>query len=196
MIDPIIAKKKLSVEIEIKKSDININKLEEKVYKACNSAGCKCLEEILKKTNKYLLEECRDKIKEPIHSHRTGKLETLMGPVRYPYTNVKNKEREEYYSPLKKELGIEKYEQISDNVKLKGVLSASDLSYRDASDSLNGAISHATIRKYTLKLGNELLEQEEILPAKAIKQKEFLEESSQAFLESDGIVVPEQGKKE
>ena len=194
MIDPIIAKIKLFVEVEIKKSDINMNKLEEKVDKASKSAGCKCLELGIEKINKYLLEECRDNTKEPIHCHKTGTLETLMGPIKYPYTRVKNKEREEYYSPLKRELGIEKYAQISDNVKLEGVLAASDLSYRDASDSLGGNISHATIRKYTIELGNELLKKEEELPVKAIKKKKQLE-TSQAFVESDGIVVPEQGKK-
>lgn len=194
MTDPIIAKIELSVEVEIKKSDVNMNKLEEKVNKASKSAGCKCLEESIEKINKYLLEECRDKTKEPIHSHRTGNLETLMGPIKYPYTKVQNKENGEYYSPLKKELGIEKYEQISDNAKLKGVLSASDLSYRDASDRLGGNISHATIRKYTIRVGNGLSEKEEELPAKAIKKNKSIE-ATQAFLESDGIVVPEQGKK-
>lgn len=194
MTDSIIAKIKLSVEIEIRKSDININKLEKKVYKASQSAGCKCLEEGMEKINKYLLEECRDKTKEPIHSHKRGNLETLMGSINYPYTKVKNKECGEYYSPLKRELGIEKYEQISDNVKIEGVMAASDLSYREASGSLGGTISHAAIRKYTLKVGNELLNKEEELPIKAIKKKNQIE-TSQAFVESDGIMIPEQGKE-
>ncbi len=194
MIDPIIAKIPLSGEVEIRESDININNLELKVYKKSNLAGCICLEECIKKINEHLLKECRDSAKEPIHSHRKGHLETLMGGINYPYTIVKNKETGEYYSPVKKELGIKKYEQISDNEKLKGVLAASELSYRAASNSLDGNISHSGIRNYTIKVGNELLDKEEDLPEKAIKKSNSIE-TSQAFLEGDGILVPEQGKK-
>ena len=57
------------MEVEIKKSELNINKLEGKIIEASNLAGCKCLSKSIEKANEYLLQECRDKKKEPIHSH-------------------------------------------------------------------------------------------------------------------------------
>ena len=194
MIDPIIAKITLSMEVEIKKSDLNINKLEEKIIKASNLAGCKCLSESIEKINEYLLKECRDNKKEPIHSHKTGRLETVMGLVEYNYTRVKNKKRKKYYSPVKKVLGIRSHERISDNLKLKGVLAASDTSYRTAAKISGGNISHTTVRKYTVKIGEELLEKERELLSEPIKKQKKLPDS-QAFVEADGIVIPEQGKK-
>jgi len=193
----IISEIRVPVEIEIRKEDININKLDEKIYKASQAAGRKVFEESMKEINKYLLKANRNKEEVIIHSHKEGYLSTLVGEIRYRYTQVKDKSKKEgkYYSILKRAMGIGSHQQITDGVKVKGVMSASGVSYRKAAETLDNQISHSTIRKYTLKMGEELRKEEEENPGERIREAFFWSKGDQAFIEADGIMVPLQGGK-
>lgn len=131
MIEDIIAKISVPVEIEIKKEDIEFNKLEKKIEEASKSAGCKCFEESLKAIEGYILKEGREE-EVVIHAHKISTIETVMGSVRYNYTQVKAKEEKEerYYLILKRALGLDKRQQVSDKMKFKGIMCGSEVSYR------------------------------------------------------------------
>lgn len=183
------------MEIEITEEDININKLDEKIYRESQFAGREIFSKSLKAINEYLLKEKRDKNEEPIHSHKEGYLETLVGSIRYGHTVLedKSKKEEKYYSILKKTLGIKG--TITDGVKVRGVLSAGKLSYRKASENTDNQMSHSSVRSYALKMGEALRNQEEEYPGEEVKNSLFKGESDQAFVEADGIMIPMQGGK-
>ena len=93
-----------------------------------------------------------------IHSHKKGKLGTMVGDINYRYTQVKEEinKKVSYYSPLKRVLNIKPHQQITDGLKIQGVLSSSSVSYRAASENLSHRISHSTIRSSALEVGKNL----------------------------------------
>lgn len=198
MNNKIITKIRTFVEIEITEEDLEINKLDSKIYKISHSAGREIFSKSLEAIEGYLLKEKRDKKIKPIHSHKKGYLETLLGPVRYSYAKVedKSKKKGRYYSILKKALGIKG--TITDGVKVRGIINASNVSYRKAAAALENQISHTSIRNSALKLGEELRKKEkEHIEEEGKKNLNKTEkgENIQAFLEADGIVIPMQGGK-
>lgn len=193
----IIAEIKEKVELQIKKEDIDQNKLEEKINKACQEACKKIYTEAMEKINDYLVKEEQEKEKVHIHSHRKGTLETLLGPIRYKYTMVKDERsaKAKYYSPLKIGMKMGKHEQITDGLKVKGVMFASNLSYRVASKKVESRISHSTIHKSAVKLGKNIKEEEKEDIGKNVKNDLFMGKSDRGFVEADGIYIPRQGGK-
>jgi hypothetical protein len=191
----IIAKITSKVEIEITEEDLNIDNLEKKIYEASHSVGRKFFSESLEKIQAYLLKEKRDKTKEVIHSHKKGYLTTLVGTIRYKYIRLKDKSKKagKYYSILKKSMGIKG--TITEGVKVKGVLSASNVSYRKAARNLDNEISHSSIRASALKMGEALRKKEEEYLGEEVRNSLFKGESEKAFIEADGIFIPMQGGK-
>jgi hypothetical protein len=199
MNENIIAKISAVVEIEINKDELDINKLDKKIYKASCKAGREVFQESLNVIEKYLLNEKRDKNEVVIHSHKKGNIETLVGAVRYNYTQVKDKSKKtgrKYYSLLKNYMGIENHQVISNNVKVKGILKAGEVPYRLASESLDNQVSHSSIRNWSIEMGKEIEKKEEDYIGE--KYKVLDNRGNQAFVESDGIMIKMQegkGKK-
>lgn len=81
MNNKIITKIRTFVEMEITEEDLEINKLDNKIYKISHSVGQEMFSKSLEAIEGYLLKEKRDKKIKPIHSHKKGYLETLVGPV-------------------------------------------------------------------------------------------------------------------
>jgi len=192
-----IAKIESFVEIEITEKDLDINKLDDKIYKASIKAGQEIFKKSLEEINKYVINKKRDKDVAKIHSHKKGKLGTMVGDINYCYTQVKEAINKEvnYYSPLKRVLNIKPHQQITDGLKIQGVMSSSSVSYRAASENLSHRISHSTIRNSALEIGKNIKKQEEEYTGENVKSKLFKGKSSQAFIEADGIYIPLQGGK-
>jgi len=192
-----IAKISSFVEIEITENDLDINKLDDKINKASLKAGQEIFKKSLDEINNYVINKKRDKDVAKIHSHKTGKLGTLVGDIKYRYTQVKEEINKEvsYYSPLKRVLNIQPHQQITDGLKIQGVLSSSNVSYRVASEKLSNRISHSTIRNSALEVGKNIKKQEEEYTGENVKSSLFKGQSSQAFIEADGIYIPMQGGK-
>jgi hypothetical protein len=189
----IIAKIKVTVEIEITEEDINIDKLEEKIYEASLSAGREIFPKSLSAIEEYLLKEKRDKKKEPIHIVKKGYLETLVGEIRYSYRRLKNKNSGKYYSILKKAMGIKG--NITNGVKVRGVMYSSEVSYRKAAEHTGNQLSHSSIRNSALKMGEILKKKEEDYDGEEVRNNLFKGERKQCFVEADGIMIPMQGGK-
>ncbi len=192
-----IAKISSFVEIEITENDLNIDKLDDKIYKASQKAGQEIFKKSLEEINNYVIKEKRDKELWKVHSHKKGKLGTMVGDITYRYTQVKGEINKElsYYSPLKRVLNIQPHQQLTNGLKIHGVLSSSSVSYRAASDRLSNKISHSTIRTSALEVGKNIKKQEEEYTDENVKSSLFKGESSQAFIEADGIYIPMQGGK-
>lgn len=183
-------------------NEINLNELEQKIFKFVCELGCNLIREIIEKYDEKLRKE-RDKKTFRHRGLKPDSIKTVMGVVEFRRAIYEwNKDNEKKFVYLLDEnLQLSEFGKISENLADKILNVAVETnSYRDTAEQimqmLNISVSHETVRDIVLKAGTKIIEKEneEIVLNKTEKLTAGTKEIPVLFEEADGLWINMQRK--